>query len=114
MKQMKVLSVFGMLAMTLGLAACGGGTKECANNKHSWGKWEVVTPATCTVDGTQKRVCEKCKKEETKAIKAGHKWGDWQDVKVATCQEKGSQKRVCSACNAEETRETDLADHSWV
>lgn len=113
MKQMKVLSVFGMLAMTLGLAACGGGTKECANNKHSWGKWVEVTPATCTVDGTQKRVCEKCKKEETKAIKAGHKWGDWQDVKVATCQEKGSQKRVCSACNAEETRETDLADHSW-
>ena len=113
MKQMKVLSVFGMLAMTLGLAACGGGTKECANNKHTWGKWVEVTPATCTVDGTQKRVCEKCKKEETKAIKAGHKWGDWTDVKVATCQEKGSQKRVCSACNAEETRETDLADHSW-
>ena len=109
MKQMKVLGVLAV-AMTLGLTACGG-TKECAT--HKWGKWTVTKEATCTEAGEQERVCEKCKKKETKAINPAHKYGDWTEVTPSTCQVKGKEKRVCSVCQHEEERELDLAEHSW-
>ncbi|MBQ6730919.1 MAG: hypothetical protein IJR08_03320, partial [Bacilli bacterium] len=110
MKQMKVLGVLAV-ALTLGLTACGGGTKECKS--HKWGSWEVVTAETCTVDGVQKHKCTVCGKEETKPIKAGHKWGSWETAEESTCTEKGSEKRTCSRCNAVETREKDLAPHTY-
>ena len=109
MKQMKVLGVLAV-AMTLGLTACGG-TKECAT--HKWGKWTVTKEATCTEAGEQERVCEKCKKKETKAINPAHKYGDWTEVTPSTCQVKGKEKRVCSVCQHEEERDLDLADHTW-
>ena len=37
---------------------------------HTWGEWEVVTPATEEADGEAKRVCSVCGAEETKPISA--------------------------------------------
>ena len=128
MKQIKLLGVLA-IALTLGLAACNGAgnggeggeggesqqqqttSEEC--KKHTWGDWEVVQAATCTVDGSQKRTCSVCGKEETKVIKAAHKFGEWETVTASTCAVKGSAKRVCTVCQYEETKELDLADHTY-
>ncbi|MBQ6119574.1 MAG: hypothetical protein IJK98_10105, partial [Clostridia bacterium] len=37
---------------------------------HTWGEWEVVTPATEEADGEAKRVCTVCGEEETKPLSA--------------------------------------------
>jgi hypothetical protein len=37
---------------------------------HTWGEWEVVTPATEETDGEAKRVCTVCGAEETKPLSA--------------------------------------------
>ena len=128
MKQIKLLGVLA-IALTLGLAACNGAgnggeggeggesqqqqttSEEC--KKHTWGDWEVVQAATCTVDGSQKRTCSVCGKEETKVIKAAHKFGEWETVTASTCAVKGSAKRVCTVCQYEETKELDLVDHTY-
>ena len=109
MKQIKVLGVIA-IALTLGLTACG---KKAECKKHTWGDYVTVTEATCTTDGSQKRTCTVCGKEETKVIKAGHKYGDWSVVTASTCTEAGSQHRICSACGYEDTQALPLADHTW-
>ncbi|MDO4522755.1 MAG: Ig-like domain-containing protein [Eubacteriales bacterium] len=46
-------------------------------SEHQWSDWEVVSAATCTEDGLQKRTCAVCKEEESKVIeKSGHRWSD--------------------------------------
>ncbi len=48
------------------------GHTEIGMKPHSYGAWTVVTPATCTEEGSEQRVCA-CKKAETRAIAAtGH------------------------------------------
>ena len=37
---------------------------------HTWGEWEVVTPATEEVDGLARHVCTVCGEEETKPLSA--------------------------------------------
>jgi len=44
--------------------------KDCNNNYHTWGKWELIPPLTFrnipSIVIEQKRVCEKCDKTEIK------------------------------------------------
>ncbi|MDE7395540.1 MAG: leucine-rich repeat domain-containing protein [Clostridiales bacterium] len=74
----------GLLCIVLTLAcaafvACGdkdddkgSGGDKCAAG-HSYGEWQVVTPATCTEDGVKKHTCSVCSHEETDVIAAaGH------------------------------------------
>ena len=116
MKQNKFLGVLA-IALSLALAACGnagGGEsqqEEC--KKHTWGEWQVVQPNTCTEDGSQKRVCSVCGKEETKVIKAAHTWGEWKELEAATCQKEGSKERECSVCHQKETGVIEKADHTY-
>lgn len=59
--------------------AISGGTVEVEEPAcdHVWGEWEVVTPATCTEAGEEKRVCSVCGEVETRVIPAtGHDHGD--------------------------------------
>ena len=109
MKQIKVLGVIA-IALTLGLTACG---KKAECKKHTWGDYVTVTEATCTTDGSQKRTCSVCGKEETKVIKAGHKWGEWITDTPSTCKDQGDAHRTCSACGQNETKKLDLADHTY-
>ena len=43
-------------------------TEEIPLKPHAFGSWIVVTPATTQAEGTEKRVCSKCGKEETRKI----------------------------------------------
>ena len=109
MKQIKVLGVIA-IALTLGLTACG---KKAECKKHTWGDYVTVKEATCTTDGSQKRTCTVCGKEETKVIKAGHKYSDWSVETPSTCETAGSQKRTCSVCGNVDTQPLPLADHTY-
>lgn len=72
---------------------------------HSFGDWQVVSPATCTADGSRQRVCTRCGAVEVQTLPAaGHKFGEWTTTKKPTCTETGTEKRTCSVCSKEETR----------
>ena len=123
MKQIKLLGVLA-LTLTLGLASCNvngkkdgesqaeqASVEEC--KKHTWGDWEIITPKTCTTDGSQKRVCSVCGKEETKTIKASHEWGEWVKQSDSTCAVAGKDQRECSVCHTTEQRDRALAEHQF-
>lgn len=72
---------------------------------HSFGDWQVVSPATCTADGSRQRVCTRCGAVEVQTLPAtGHKFGEWTTTKEPTCTETGTEKRTCSVCSKVETR----------
>lgn len=72
---------------------------------HSFGDWQVVSPATCTADGSRQRVCTRCGAVEVQTLPAaGHKFSEWTTTKEPTCTETGTEKRTCSVCSKEETR----------
>lgn len=72
---------------------------------HSFGDWQVVSPATCMADGSRQRVCTRCGAVEVQTLPAtGHKFGEWTTTKEPTCTETGTEKRICTVCSKEETR----------
>ena len=72
---------------------------------HSFGDWQVVSPATCTADGSRQRVCTRCGAVEVQTLPAaGHKFGEWTTTTKPTCTETGTEKRTCSVCFKVETR----------
>lgn len=72
---------------------------------HSFGDWQVVSPATCTADGSRQHVCTRCAAVEVQMLPAtGHKFGEWTTTKEPTCTETGTEKRICTVCSKEETR----------
>ncbi len=104
----------GIVAIALGaalvLGGCGSIRGECA---HEWSTWKEETAPTCTEEGTEKRSCPKCGKEERqKTPAAGHKWGTWQEKEAPTCTEKGTQERECGVCHEKETKSVDALGHA--
>ena len=69
---------------------------------HSWGEWEVTTPATCEEAGVETRTCTRdASHKETREIAAlGHDWGEWTVTKEATETEAGEKERVCQNDNS--------------
>ncbi len=64
---------------------------------HSFGAWMEVKAATCTADGSEKRVCH-CGQSETRAIsKLGHRYTSV--VTAPTCIEQGYTTHTCSRCD---------------
>ena len=81
---------------------------------HNWSGWTTVKEASCTADGTQRRICSECGTTEDKAISAtGHSWSDWTTVKEATCEAAGTQRRICSECGKHEDKTISAPGHSW-
>ena len=71
---------------------------------HDFGEFEVVTPATCTANGAEKRVCLDCGFEEVRPIAAtGHNFGDWVVVEEATETTDGCRERTCGNCGLVES-----------
>ncbi|MDE6550000.1 MAG: hypothetical protein K2M44_00640 [Clostridia bacterium] len=84
---------------------------------HGYGAWSIVKQATCSVAGSQKRICTKCNHEEIQTIAIdvnAHTWGEWTIDKAATCTEKGERTRVCAHNSAHrQTHEIAAEGHSW-
>ena len=118
---MKQIKLFGVLAiaLSLGLAACGGGGNNGPEpcTKHDWGEKVTIKEPTCTEPGQSQRTCKVCgEKEEPKTIKAlGHAWADDETGAVApTCTEAGSKNQHCTRCDAKQTVEVPALGHDWV
>ena len=74
---------------------------------HSYGEWEVTTPATCTEAGEERRDCANCDGFETQPIKAaGH--DETSVVTAPTCTAEGFTTYTCSTCG--NTRTGDAVD----
>jgi hypothetical protein len=65
---------------------------------HTWGDWEVKTPATCMATGEKVRYCTKCGEEDSDVIpidENAHRWSASTYSKPATCTEPGETYRIC-------------------
>ena len=75
------------------------------HDPHTFGVWEVTTPATCLTDGSRRHICTVCGFEETEVIGAyGHDFGEWTVTVEADCLNDGLQTRTCSVCKQEESQ----------
>ncbi len=68
---------------------------------HGWGEWIITKAATCTVKGTEERVCEICGAKQSRDITPKHSYSDVfvTDTEPA-CGKKGSKSRHCIYCDA--------------
>ncbi len=81
------------------LIATGSSSEK---TEHNFGEWEVVTEATCTEEGLEKRVCknDETHVEERTITATGHT-PETVGAKDATCTEDGyTGDSVCKTCNA--------------
>jgi hypothetical protein len=75
-------------------------------HSHQWGEWEIITPATCTTEGVETRVCVlDATHKETREIAIDPDAHDWQQLSgtAPTCTTAGSGTRKCNLCNKEES-----------
>ena len=108
-KLRKFICIALALVTCFTFVACG--TEE--HTEHTYGEWIEVKVATCTEDGTEKRVCSVCGEEETRTTKStGHSYGDWEIEIEPTCQTEGTAKRVCH-CGDEEEKTLEIVDHVY-
>ena len=88
-----------------------------ATGAHTWGDWEVTTPATCTANGSKERECSVCHQKETETITAlGHDFHGTENVtKAATCAAPGTKTVQCTRCTEVETQTIpiDPDAHDW-
>ena len=90
---------------------------------HNWGDWTVTKDATCTVGGTEERVCRNdASHKETRTFESyDHDWDTGVITKEATTDEDGIITFTCGRCGI--TREARIevhegacantADHVW-
>ena len=100
------------LFASLTLVACGG--KKCEN--HKFGKWETITPATCTSVGKKEHKCTVCGfKVEEDIPKAEHTWDEGVETRPASCSEPGEKLYTCTVCKTEtKTEVIPQLEHDWV
>lgn len=81
--------------------------------EHTYGDWEITTPATCLTAGVRQMVCAVCGDTKTEEIEAtGHSFGGWTTVTAATCTANGTQERVCTSCGEKETSSIAATGHN--
>lgn len=87
---------------------------QAAPHLHTWGGWEVTLEATCTAQGSQRRVCSGCGEAQTAPLPAlGHSWGSWTVNVPASCTAGGLEQRRCASCGQTETNPLPAAGHDW-
>lgn len=80
---------------------------EC-EDEHNFGEWSESLAPTCTEKGVEERICDTCKKEETREISPlGHSFGEWYTDSEPTCIADGTERRDCF-CGETETRSIPL------
>lgn len=113
------LKKFLALATVTAVCGCSAAFAACqtAEHEHSWGEWQVTTPATCSQGGVETRVCaDDPEHKETRATDPlGHDWGEWTLTTPASCESAAEQTRTCKHDSAhKETRAFGEArGHSW-
>ena len=91
-----MLVVCLLVACCVCLTSCNGDKgKEC---DHVFGAWTTSKKATCSEEGTQTRVCEKCQLAEHTAIPTTDHDFQSMGVHAPTCTENGYTEYVCTAC----------------
>ena len=85
-------------------------------NGHSFGEWEITTPATCTEAGLKTRTCTTCSGEtiatETEVIEAlGHSYES--SVTAPTCTEAGYTTYTCACGDSYTSDEVAATGHSY-
>ena len=84
---------------------------------HKYGEWTVVTPATCTAEGLEQRVCANdASHVETRAIPVAKHTEKAVPGKEATCTEPGmTDAKVCEKCGKTlvEATEIPVLGHDW-
>ena len=102
--------LFATFALLASIALVGCGKKTC--EKHTFGKWEVTTPATCTAEGKKVRKCTVCGfKEEQDIAKAEHTWDAGVETTPATCSQPGEKLYTCTVCKTATKTEVITAEH---
>jgi len=82
---------------------------------HTWGDWEVTTPATCITEGIETRICSTCGEDETQAIEIiSHNFAaDFTIDLEPDCNTEGSKSRHCIWCDAATEVTPIPASHSF-
>lgn len=73
----------------------------------------VITPATCSAEGSKKLVCNECGFTKTEAIAKTEHTYTLTGTKAATCSAVGTKTYTCSVCSATKTEEIAKTAHSY-
>lgn len=78
---------------------------------HDEGEWKVVSPATCTQNGTETRFCTRCKEElESRTLtQTGHDFSELEREIPATCLENKKKVMKCVNPGCKETQTVEVA-----
>lgn len=88
------------LSQIMGMLGEGG---DILSGEHTctWGSWEVVDEADCTVDGLEVRECYFCDEKEERVIKATGHTPQIQPKIAPTCKDYGyTEGKKCASCDA--------------
>ncbi len=117
-----LMTLLAAMCVCLGLAACdktpanpSGGTQNTpSTHVHSYGNWEVITPATHTTTGTRRKYCS-CGDhiDETIPKTAAHEYGTWRVTREATHLVAGEKQRTCSCGKVETEVIPKTAEHEY-
>lgn len=103
----RILVIIGIFSLMLLVCGC-----SC---EHEYGEWSVVSPSTCTTEGTEERTCSKCEEKETRStVILPHSFGEWEVVTSPTCVETGLECQACSICGTVQNKDIPkLSEHSY-
>lgn len=88
--------------------------EKIAAPDHTFGKWETIKQATCTLEGKEIRTCKVCGYQDDRFTKlADHEYGEWKEFVAATCDHEGIQTRSCKNCSAKEEEKIPMQEHSF-
>ncbi len=81
------------------------------------GAEEVISPPTCTQNGSKKVYCSNSACEKYKIVSidpTGHTEGEWEIKTSATCTETGAEVKKCTVCGEElQFKTIDITGHNW-
>lgn len=107
----KLTSLLLTFFMLFSLCACSKNTDNNSDVSHTqctFGEWVIISNPTCTKNGTKRRTCSICHKNETQSIeKTEHDYTET-IINIATCDKLGVKAYHCKNCGYEYTETFEL------